>query len=33
MAVGDRAAQFSPFAPLTGHDASIKETVKLTDKR
>ena len=27
----DRAAQFSPFAALTGHDAAIKETARLTD--
>ena len=33
MAVSDRAAQFSPFAALTGHDAAIKETARLTDKR
>ena len=31
MAVGDRAAQFSPFAALTGYDAAIKETGRLTD--
>lgn len=29
----DRAAQFSPFAALTGHDAAVKETARLTDKR
>lgn len=29
----DRAAQFSPFAALTGHDEAIKETARLTDKR
>lgn len=29
----DRAAQFSPFAALTGHDAAIKETARLTDRR
>ena len=28
----DRAAQFSPFAALTGHDAAIKETGRLTDE-
>ncbi|MBQ4284544.1 MAG: hypothetical protein IJB96_11545 [Lachnospira sp.] len=26
----NRAAQFSPFAALTGHDAAIKETARLT---
>jgi len=29
----DRAAQFSPFAALTGFDATIEETARLTDKR
>ena len=29
----DRAAQFSPFAALTGYDASIKESARLTDAR
>lgn len=33
MAAIDRAAQFSPFAALTGHDAAIKETARQTDKR
>ncbi len=28
-----RAAQFSPFAALTGHDEAIEETARLTDKR
>ena len=27
MSMQDRAAQFSPFAALTGYDAAIKETV------
>ena len=27
----DRAAQFSPFAALTGYDAVITETGRLTD--
>jgi hypothetical protein len=29
----DRAAQFAPFAALTGHDAAIRETARLTDRR
>lgn len=29
----DRAAQFSPFAALTGFDAAIEETGRLTDSR
>ena len=33
MAVSDRAAQFSPFAALTGYDAAVKETARLTDRR
>ena len=33
MPVADRAAQFSPFAALTAHDAAIKETARLTDER
>lgn len=31
MSVCDRAAQFSPFAALTGHDEVIFETARLTD--
>lgn len=33
MSMHDRAAQFSPFAALTGHDEAIKETARLTDKK
>lgn len=33
MSIYDRAAQFSPFAALTGHDAAIQETARLTDSR
>ena len=33
MPMSDRAAQFAPFAALTGYDAAIKETGRLTDKR
>lgn len=33
MSALDRAAQFSPFAALTGHDAAIAETARLTDAR
>lgn len=31
MSMTDRAAQFSPFAALTGFDAQIAETARLTD--
>lgn len=33
MSMMDRAAQFSPFAALTGYDADIKETGRLTDEK
>ena len=33
MSMIERAAQFSPFAALTGYDDAIKETGRLTDKR
>ena len=29
----DRAAQFSPFAALTGYEAAVEETARLTDQR
>ena len=33
MPAADRAAQFSPFAALAGHEAAIRETARLTDER
>ena len=33
MPLEERAAQFSPFAALTGYDAVIHETARLTDRR
>lgn len=33
MPLADRAAQFSPFAALTGLDAALQETARLTDQR
>lgn len=30
MPMASRAAQFAPFAALTGHDAAIRETARLT---
>lgn len=32
MSLSNRAAQFSPFAALTGHGAAIQETARLTDE-
>ena len=29
----NRAAQFAPFAALTGYEESIKETARLTDRK
>lgn len=29
----DRAAQFSPFAALTGYDAAVEEAARLTDEK
>ena len=33
MPMIDRAAQFSPFAALTGYDAAIAETARLTEQK
>lgn len=33
MSAINRAAQFSPFAALTGHSEAIKETARPTDKK
>lgn len=33
MPLKDRAAQFAPFAALTGYDAEIRETARLTDAK
>lgn len=33
MSLHDRAAQFAPFAALSGHEAAIEETARLTDEK
>ena len=33
MSTHDRAAQFAPFAALTGHEEAVKETARLTDTK
>ena len=33
MSLYDRAAQFSPFAALTGYEDAVEETARLTDTR
>lgn len=33
ISMHDRAAQFSPFAALTGYDDTVKETARLTDEK
>ena len=33
MSSANRAAQFAPFAALTGYDEAVEETARLTDSR
>ena len=33
MSMHDRAAQFAPFAALSGHSEAIAETARLTDRK
>lgn len=33
MPRSNRAAQFSPFAALTGYDAAVREVARMTDRR
>lgn len=33
MSLYNRAAQFSPFAALTGHEAAVQETARLTEEK
>ncbi len=33
MAIEERAAQFAPFAALTGHESTISQTARITQKR
>lgn len=33
MSMHDRAAQFSPFAALTGHEDAISETARRVDRK
>ena len=33
MSLHDRAAQFAPFAALTGHEEAIEETARYTDEK
>lgn len=33
MSLTDRAAQFSPFAAVVGHEGAVRETARLTEQR
>ncbi len=33
MTLGERAAQFAPFAALTGHEDAVKETARVTEMK
>lgn len=33
MAIGDRVAQFAPFAALSGHGEAVEEVARLTEDR
>ena len=33
MSLHDRAAQFAPFAALSGHEEDIEETVRLNERK
>ena len=33
MSMAERGAQFSPFAALTGYEAAVEETARLTDRQ
>ena len=33
MSLADRAAQFSPFAAVVGHETAVRETARLTEQR
>lgn len=33
MSMSDRAAQFSPFAALSGYEAAVRETARVTDSK
>ena len=33
MSMHDRAAQFAPFAALSGHSEAIEETARLADRK